>query len=214
MKLHDLPLLPREKLQKFGVESLSDVELLCVILGSGSQTRDVYSLAHDVLQKLKFTVTLSSLLSIPGIGIAQAGKLCAMNCLFSRLKRQKPTEQYFTNAKKVHSYFSHIADAKQEEFHVLLLNSQLQLIHCECVFRGTLDSVTIHPREIFNLALAHRAHSIILMHNHPSGLAKPSSADIEITDVLVKAGDIIGIPIIDHIIITEEKFWSYAESHK
>ncbi|MFT4312799.1 MAG: RadC family protein [Candidatus Woesearchaeota archaeon] len=209
---------PRERLLHQGPESLSMLELFCLILQSGTGKHDVFTLAHKVLTLInaeKGTPTLIQLQNIPGIGFAKATQIIAI-IEFTKRQRSKPIlKRRIHNAQSVFSLFSHMQEkTMREEFIVLFLNSQLEIIGQETLFLGTLDAVTIHPREIFHRAIKHLAHSIILIHNHPSGHSQPSTADRDITQKIHTIGDIMGIPLLDHIIIGDATYWSWAEEQK
>lgn len=213
MKLRELPpsQKPRERLLSQGVASLSEIELISLIIQSGTQQKDVFALAQHIISKLGQDTTISELKSIPGIGTAKACQILALIEFGKRRKKNFKTA-FASNAKTIYSLFGHLKDQYREEFVVLFLNTKLGIISHETVFTGTLDSVTVHPREIYFRAIKHLAHSIIVLHNHPSGNPAPSQSDTSITEHLKKAGDIIGIPLLDHIIIGNESYYSYAEN--
>ena len=219
MNIKELPshLKPREKLQKRGAHSLSDKELICIILGSGIRSAPVTLLADKIysLFSKSTPVTLQNLMTIRGIGLAKATQLLAIYELQKRMATWNSESLPLTTAKQVFSQYKHLfLNTAKEELHVVLLNTQLEPITDEMIFRGTLDSITLHAREIFYSAISHSAHSLIVIHNHPSQSAQPSKADIIFTEQLVQIGEIIGIPVVDHMIFTKRDFWSYVESLK
>ncbi len=220
MLLRELPQCdkPRERMMRNGIDSLSDVELLSIILKNGNRQYDVFSLAQQVLKLLnveQHVVSLEQLLQIQGIGIAKASQILAL-FEFAKRKRTIHTKKLkIDTAKKVYDSFKHIfAHSYREEFKVVFLNTQLEIIDHENLFSGTIDSVTIHPREIYFRAIKRLAHSIIILHNHPSGNCLPSTADLDITARIEKVGDIVGIPLVDHIIFGDDSYWSWAENNK
>ncbi len=204
---------PREKLAAKGPEALSDPELLAVLLGSGVKGKDVFQVARDILRKLdkeKGKVDVKALVSIEGVGFARACQIIA-SLEFARRRLLKESI-FIQKAEDVLPLISHIADKKQEYFLCITLNGANEVIGNRVVTVGLLNTNQVHPREVFVDAISDRAASIILSHNHPSGLLKPSPDDMATTKQLVAAGKILGIPVLDHILITKKGHLSFKES--
>lgn len=215
-RIHQLPLAdrPREKLQRKGVAALSDFELLEVLIGSGTAGADVGYIAKQiqkVLQKGADAVTYENLTAIKGVSIATAGKIMAALELSRRhLVRDN------TPLKTQQEILARLADirTKQQEYFVCLsLDGGQRLIAQRTITIGTLDSVLAHPREVFADAIADRAASVIIAHNHPSGDPKPSQKDITFTQQLAAAGQLLGISLADHLILTKTEHFSYRQHH-
>jgi DNA repair protein RadC len=216
MQLREIPKQqkPREKFIHNGIESLSEIELIALILNSGSKTQDVLHLAtkiYKIYDDKKRAPHKNELKSIQGIGDVKAMQICALFELTKRLQRRKTIGESMTTAHKIHEHVKHEFNQEREEFHIMMLNTQLCVIGYKKIFAGTLDSITIHPREVFATAIENLAHSIILLHNHPSNNPQPSDADIEITQKLIRIGDIMGIPVLDHIIIADNSYYSFSQ---
>jgi DNA repair protein RadC len=219
MILKDYPKseLPREKMIEYGVSTLSDSELLAIIIGTGNKNQDVLSLSRSIRKKYNLkelnSVTLNKIKEFKGISNAKACKLIACFELSNRIIKSKTDKLSELNyAKDVANII--IAKAStwnKEKLVVFLLNSRNKLINKKVVSVGTLNSNLIHPREIFSYAIENSAASIIISHNHPSGNLEPSSEDIIVTKELIKAGDIIGIPLLDHIIIANYNYYSMKD---
>lgn len=208
---------PREKLLKVGTRHLSDAELLAILIGKGTKEKTAVDLARELLIKFKNIDNLASrspeeYSQLKGIGIAKAVTLAAAFELSQRLQSQKNARKRFKNPDEVAAvYLPLMRHLKKEVFKVLLLNNINQLIKEVTVSEGILTASLVHPREVFRQAIIETARGIILMHNHPSGNPKPSKEDIKMTRQLVQAGEIIGIPVLDHIILGESTFFSFAQ---
>ena len=204
---------PREKLRKKGVRSLSDMELLAVILGNGTKGRDVFKVSKDVLKILQQdfnNVSLGKLEDIEGVGSAKASQILA-SIEFARRFLTKDDVK-ISNAKDVAKITEELKNKKQEYFLTLTLDGSNTLIQKRIVFIGTLNESLVHPREVFADAITDRAATIIFVHNHPSGTTTPSREDIAITDRLVKVGELIGIKVLDHIIVSRNGYFSFEEN--
>lgn len=215
-KISDIPQIdrPREKLVAKGQQALSDFELLEVLIGSGVGGSDVGSLAMQVqklLQKGIQHVTLESLLAIKGISTATAAKILASLELSKRhlLLDIKP----LTSQQDVLARLDDLRTKSQETLVCLSLDGGKRLLAQRTVTIGTLNSVVAHPREVFSDPIVDRAASIIIAHNHPSGYTKPSDKDIMLTQQLIGAGQLIGIPLYDHVIVTKTSQFSFRQNH-
>ena len=201
-------LRPREKLQAKGAESLSDYELLMAIIGSGNAQADVTKIARDVQKLLKekgSALTYDDLLDIKSLGPAKATQIMAG---FELWRRQfEVSERPITDSPgKAVEQLSDIRTKQQEYFVCLTLDGANRLIAKRVISIGTLTSSLVHPREVFSDAITDRAASIIVAHNHPSGNLQPSGADRAVTERLREAGELLGVTLLDHLIITKDSF--------
>lgn len=219
MKLAEIHEKPRERLIRYGVGALSDAELYALILTAGTSQLNVLNIAQRVsffISSQKQTPTISQLKQLQGIGTARACQLLATIELGKRVRASNQiisTDKLASSAKNVFALYQNLfTHSFSEEFYVLFLDTKLNVIANEQLFVGTLDAVTVHPREIFHRAIKHLAHSVIIMHNHPSGDPTPSSADIIVTQTIQEVGNIVGIPLVDHIIFGSSSFWSWSDS--
>jgi len=209
---------PRERLIKQGPQSLSNQELIAILLRTGTKQESVLSLANRVLtyfeklHELKHA-TLEEIMSIKGIGQAKAVQLLAAVELGRRLSQKQVDSRFTVRSPKDAASFlmPEMSSLQQEHFVALYLNTKNQVIHKQTIFIGSLNSSIVHPREIFKEAIKRSAASIICAHNHPSGNAAPSPEDIEVTKRLQEAGYIIGIELIDHLIIGDHQYFSLKE---
>lgn len=223
MKLKQIPESerPREKILKYGKENLSDSELLALILKTGTKSENALELALNILKEIGKlenlrVINYESLLKIKGIGRVKAIELLALTELSKRIYCDKTTlkkERYQTPEiiYEMNKYL--FLDLKQEHFYCLYLNSKKELIERKLLFMGTLNKSVVHPREVFKEAYNLSASSIICLHNHPSGDPTPSSDDVMFTNNLMKIGRLNQIPIIDHIIIGDNSYYSFYEHH-
>jgi DNA repair protein RadC len=216
MKIADLPLhkRPREKLILKGSDGLSEGELLAILLRTGYQGKSSLEVAERILQKYSlnelFNLKLEKLSQIKGVGPTRASLLLAVAALYQRLQPdiQNPI---ISAPKDVVQLTQFLKNKKQEYLVVLYLNARHQLLVQETITIGTLNSSLIHGREVFAPAIVHRAAFVILVHNHPSGNAYPSADDIEVTEKLQDIGELLDIPVIDHVIIAEDGWCSLKE---
>ena len=214
MKIKDLPKIerPREKLLKYGVDKLSNTELLAVILGSGKKGENAIALAAKVIRKLPnnqlINASIHRLIETSGIGKTKACQIVACFELGRRLLKNKQST-LIVSPQTVWDELRDIRDNKKEYFVVFYLDARNQVIKKEIVSIGNLNSSLVHPREVFEPAVRNLCAQIILAHNHPSGDASPSEDDLKITKRLVEAGKILGIEIVDHVIITKDGFFSF-----
>ena len=210
-KLKDLPDFgkPREKLIKKGVKSLSDVELVALVIVKGVSGRDVLQVAMDIFKKLNITLdkfSYQTFQNIPGVGIEKACQLMA-GFELSRRYDVRSSEKISSPANIV-PLVSYIADKKQEYFVCIFLNGVGEVISNRVVTVVLLDHTLVHPREVFEDPITDRAASVVLVHNHPSGTLKPGKKDICMTERLIEAGKILGIKVLDHLIITKNGYMS------
>lgn len=219
MKLCEVHEKPRERLLRYGADSLSDAELYALIITAGTKKTNVLDIAQRVsyfMSNQRQPPTFFQLKQLPGIGTARACQILATVELGLRMRNRQNTvltNALASSAKNVFNYYRDMfTHSFCEEFYVLFLDTKLNVIACEQLFVGTLDAVTVHPREIFHRAIKNLAHSIIVMHNHPSGDPSPSSADIVVSQTIQEVGTIVGIPLVDHIIFGANSFWSWSDS--
>ena len=212
MKIKDIPKSdrPREKMEKYGPDKLSDAELLAILLRTGTKDLNVLKLSQKILEKFgneKFVdLSIENLKTVHGIGSAKACEILSCFELGRRMLKGKKTS-ILLSPKDVWERMEDVRGSKKEHFVVFYLDSRSQEIHKEIVSVGTLNESLVHPREVFENAIKNNAASIIIAHNHPSGDLEPSQADIEITKKLIHAGKILDIKIVNHVIVTNNS-WS------
>ncbi len=219
LTLHDLPHAdrPRERLVNHGVQSLSSVEVLAIIVGMGVQGEPVVKLAERLLAQFGSIqgiaqASMADLMSLKGIGMAKACQIQACAEMARRMLQPTvnttPTTK-ITSPKTIHSLVkSHITDPYKEHYVLVSLDVRSHLLGIDVVSVGILDAALVHPRETFAAAIRRHAAKVILSHNHPSGEVNPSDDDLVITKRLATAGKILGITVVDHVIVTDEKFYS------
>lgn len=220
-KIKEMPLQerPRERLKQVGLKNLSDKELLAIILKTGTKEKNVTDLALDILNKYSLAemkdLSLSSLTSIKGIGEVKALELLSSIELGKRIfTAPKTPKPILKNASAIFSYTKDLFyNQKQELFYCLYFDTKQRLIGKKLLFMGTINQSITHTREVFKEAYKLSASSIICLHNHPSNDTTPSKDDILFTKALIKTGTIQGIPVVDHIIIGEDNYYSFYE-HK
>lgn len=219
LKVKDLPPAekPREKMLQAGADTLSVKELLALVLGVGTKREEVLQMSNRILKEYGEKVLtserdpkrMSATLNVP---IAKACQIVACFELgrrfFKTNGRGKP--DFIRTARQVFEHVKDIRELPKEHLRGLYLNSHFRLVHDEVISIGSLTSNVIHPREVFQPALEYGASAVILVHNHPSGVATPSEADIEVTKQIVAAGKILGIKLLDHIIVTKTGFAGIA----
>lgn len=220
MKIHDVHEAdrPRERLLRQGAKSLSNQELIAILLGTGTKHESVLAVANRVLltfeklHNLKFA-TLEEMTEIKGIGEAKAVLLLAAIELGRRLASKEGERRYTIRSPEDAANFlmQDMTSLQQEHFVVLFLNVKNQILHKKTIFVGSLNASIVHPREIFREAVKRSAASIICAHNHPSGVPTPSPEDIDVTTRLYEAGKIVGVDLLDHVIIGDHQFISMKE---
>ena len=197
--------MPREKLERYGVAKLQDHELLALLLGSGTRGVNVLTLAKRILKRVRMIgvdkVTRKDLLAERGLGRVKSAQVIALLELARRLTLDAPE---ILGPKDVWVLCSDIRVAKKEHFVAFYLDTQGRVIERQIISIGTLNSSLVHPREVFEPAVALHAASIIVAHNHPSGSLEPSQEDRDVTRRLTQAGTILGIPLLDHVVVTKD----------
>jgi DNA repair protein RadC len=204
---------PREKLIVKGKSALCDAELLAVLLGSGTKRFSVLDLAVKILGAFKgnlATTDVQGLLTVNGVGKAKACQIVAAMELGRRHLSQK--RSIIRDAEDALPYLSEIRKEKQEHFVCLSLNGANEVLATRVVTVGLLDSNQVHPREVYADPITDRAASIICAHNHPSGTLQASPEDLAITRRLIKAGEVLGIRVLDHLIVTKNGFLSLKQA--
>jgi DNA repair protein RadC len=216
--IHDLPNAerPRERMQRHGAEALSTAELIAALIGSGSRGESVLITAQKLLSRFGnlhnvAQASVKELSGVKGIGIAKATQIKAAFELGRRLDDpdyyvkdapvQSPEQAYKSVQEK-------LKGKKKEHFYILCLDTRNRVCDKKQVSVGNLDSSIVHPREVFKDAISSLAASVIFVHNHPSGDLEPSSEDVNLTKRLVEAGELLGIPVLDHIIVSDRGYTS------
>lgn len=208
---------PREKLLMYGVDSLSNIELLAIILRTGSKKETALELSRKVLslnESISFLkdISIEELKSIKGIGEAKASEILATIELGKRISLDTNFYKKIKSSTDIGNYLVDLmGNYKQEYFNIILLDTKNNIIGVKNISKGSLNSTIVHPREVFKEAVKKSTASLILAHNHPSGETDPSKEDIGITKKLLEVGNIVGINVLDHIIIGQNKYFSFKE---
>ncbi len=209
---------PREKLLTEGVATLSDAELLAIVLLSGSKGLNVVDLSRQLLTRFGgvrgvFSASKSELCQLSGVGAAKYARLCAVKELGHRYRLEGISRgDIFNGAAATKEYLrAKYLNLDVEVFSGLFLDSQHQLIKIEELFKGTIDGAAVYPREVVKKCLFHGAAAVIFAHNHPSGVAEPSHVDIAITSKLKAALQTVDVRVLDHLIIGDPNITSMAE---
>ena len=220
--IKDLPLLerPRERLYKYGVNSLSNEELLSIVLKNGIKNISVKEVSNNLLKELGDItnlrdISINNLIKIKGIGKVKAITLLASIELGKRVYESKDElDIKLDSSNKIYEYIKKdLIYKKQEHFISLYLDPKKNLIEKKLLFIGTLNNASVHPREVFKNAYLLSAHSIVLIHNHPSNDTLPSKEDIILTNKLKEIGKINGINVIDHIIVGNNNYYSFYDNN-
>ncbi len=219
MKIKEMSLdqRPREKALRFGLESLSDLELMALILQSGHKNRSVFEIALDVLKESEDLSKLekmhvNTLMQIDGIREVKALQILASVELARRIKKSKVYHAEILKPQDVIEWFEYeFGYMNQECFIALYLDTRGKLISHRMLFKGTLTESTVHPREVFKEAFLQNANSVLIAHNHPSGNCEPSRSDIEVTLQMVKVARTMGVFLVDHIIVGVNSYYSFKE---
>jgi DNA repair protein RadC len=209
---------PRERLWSLGPAALTTAELLAIVLGTGGGGQDVLELAAELLELTEGSLRRlaqrpgAEFLRSRGIGPTKAVRLIAAFELGARTAREeRPPVQRIREPEDVLRLFgTRLRDLQVEEFHLLALDSQSQVLREVLITRGLLNSSLVHPREVFRAAIAEAAAGIIVVHNHPSGDPTPSAEDRAATRQLASAGQLLDVPLYDHVIIAGDRFVSFA----
>lgn len=210
---------PRERLLTYGIDALTKVELIALLIGSGTKDRNVFQISQDVVKLIEKVngvdnVTIEQLLTIKGIKLAKATTLIAALSLSKKFDINRSKKHIFTH-RDVYLYMhEELKNKEQEHLYCIYLNSRSEIIKSICLFVGTVNQTVIHPREIFKHATRLSAYSIVLVHNHPTGDSKASNADIKATENLMKLSEMMGIIIVDHVIIGKNEYFSIIEHKK
>lgn len=223
MNFKDIPIeeRPRERLVMYGVDSLSNEELLMILLKTGTKNCSVKEVSINLLKecgginKLK-DMTLNMLINIKGIGKVKAIELVALIELSKRMNEIVTVNDIIscTNPSNIINYFNYLfKDKKQEEFYVLYLDNKKKYLDKKKLFVGSINLSVSHPREIFKEAYLLSSSYIICIHNHPSGDATPSKEDIMFTKKIKDIGDMHGIYLLDHIVIGNNNYYSFYEDN-
>ena len=214
---------PRERLLKYGVTSLSNDELLSVILRCGTKNKSVKELSIDILKEFNGidnlkNATINKLIKINGVGITKASIVVSVIELCKRIylyDNDKNNKIIMNNPKLIYEHTKYLFYGKKQElFYCFYFNNKQQLIGKELLFIGTVNKSITHPREVFKYAYLYSATSIICIHNHPSGDINPSREDIIFTDALVEIGIIQKIPVLDHLIVSDNNYYSFQDNGK
>ena len=210
---------PREKLILNGPESVSNAELIAILLGMGTKENNAVETARKLIKKFSTLENLASaslkeLQEISGIGPAKSVTLMAAFQLYRNLQSESASKKVirFSDPQAVANiYIPILGHRKKESFYVILLDSAMQKVQDLEITRGILNASLVHPREVFSPAIRNSARGIIILHNHPSGVLEPSDEDIRITSRLAESGKILEIPVFDHLIITSKGYYSFKE---
>ncbi len=211
---------PRERLWSVGPAALTGQELLAVLLGTGRAGRDALAVAGEVLARVDGSLRRlagrpsAELALVPGVGRGKAARVVAALELGRRVgaEQEPPPARIRGPADVQRFYATRLRDLAVEEFHVLALGSQSQVLGDLLITRGILNSSLVHPREVFRAAIAEAAAGIIVVHNHPSGDPAPSADDRAVTRQLVDAGRLLDVPVYDHVIVGGDRYVSFAEA--
>ena len=218
--IKDIPISERpiERLMEYGVDSLSNEELLSIILKTGTKNNSVKKLSINILQKYNNItnlkdININDIMKINGIGKVKAIELIASIELGKRVYTNAYKEKIkISNSYDIYTYFkTKLKDKKQEHFYVLYLDNKNKIIENKLLYVGTINKSVVHPREIFKNAYLNSASYIVCIHNHPSGDPHPSKEDILLTKNLKEIGKLNNIPILDHIIIGDVSYYSFFE---
>ncbi len=207
------PMKPREKLQTYGIQHLSDDELIALILGKGNKKESIFQIARRILEKFDHDElvnmdNIDKFMENFHLGFVQSAQLIASFELGKRFFKVQNNYLYFRTADQVYEYVKHMESLQKEHVRGLYLDARYKLIHEETLSIGGLNTNSIHPREIFRPAIEHNAYALILVHNHPSGDPSPSQEDKTATADLTRASEILHIPLLDHLIIGKNAYKS------
>jgi DNA repair protein RadC len=209
---------PRERLERVGIELLSDVELLALLLRTGHRGASAVELARQLHAKYPTVADLAAatpqeLAAVNGIGRAHAAAICAAIALGRRADGHELSagDRIGGSADVFRHFRARFAGLQQERFYVVLLDGKGRVLRDVRVSEGTLTASLVHPREVFRTAIREAAASVVLVHNHPSGDPTPSPEDVALTARLRAAGDLVGIKVIDHVVIGHHRYASFVD---
>jgi DNA repair protein RadC len=210
---------PREKFLLKGKSAVSDSELLAIIMGSGNREESAVELARRILNSVENNwhrlsqLSLQDLMKFKGVGEAKAISIATALEIGNRRSQQEVIErQQISSSKDVFDILQpHLSDLSTEEFWAIFLNHQNKILYKTCLFRGGIASSVADVRVIFKTALEHFSTQIIVAHNHPAGSLKPSKEDINITQKIKEAGKLLDIDLLDHLILTQNKYYSFKD---
>lgn len=211
----DLKLKPREKITMYGSSQLSTKELLALILGKGSKEKNVFNLAEELAEYISVqprVPKLNDLLKIKGLGPVKAAQILACLELSGRFLFSGVRQEINSPEQALQS-LSFLKNALQENFVAISLNSANNIIEIHTLTIGLANQTQVHPREAFMKAIENRAVAVIFAHNHPSGNLSPSADDLNITKVLCRAGQLLSIPVLDHLIVSCSGFLSLKREY-
>lgn len=219
VRIHDIPEeeRPRERLIRNGPESLSNAELLGVILRTGSREENVVSLSSRIFTEYSIKqlslANISKLMQVHGVGKAKAAQIAAVFELARRLETfaEEPKRKICSPRDVYALMYPKMREQKKEKFITLCLDTKNQILKEEVVSVGSLNASIVHPREVFKSALLESSASVIMVHNHPSGDPSPSREDIMVTEKMVEGGKLLGIDVLDHIIIGDGRYVSLKD---
>ena len=203
---------PREKLINRGAKALKDYELVAILLGSGIKGKDVFKLSREIVKLFDDnfnSLSLEKLLQIKGLGVAKAAQIVSAIELSKRYLIKQ--NRKIGCSKDVYNELKEYHNKKQEYFIAIYLDGANHICDINVVTIGILNQSLVHPREVFAPAIEKRCASVIVAHNHPSGNLTPSNADIEVTKRLKESGELLGIELLDHIIFTQNGYFSFDE---
>lgn len=212
---------PREKLMQKGAGALSEAELIAILLGSGTRNLSAVALAQSILQQHHNDLnelakrSVKELQKFKGIGTAKAVTIISAMELTRRRKNQHKLEKpKIEKSKDIYELMkTALSDKLTEEFWIILLTRSNHVITKHLVSSGGTAQLAVDPKVVFKIALDHHAASIILVHNHPSNNPKPSQLDIQLTERFMQGAKLLDIPILDHVIFAEDKYFSFADEH-
>lgn len=218
--IKDIPISerPRERAIKYGIDSLSNEDLISIIIKNGTHDISVKDISSRILSLIKNindlkNISFETLKKIDGIGSVKAIELLSAIELGRRVFYKVEKEKIkLNNSKVIYEYFKDLVDYENEEnFYAIYLDTKSCLITYKLLFKGTINTSCVHPREIFKYALINSAYSIIVFHNHPSGDVTPSFQDKEVTASLFEIGKLMAIPVVDHLIFGKNEYYSFYE---
>lgn len=223
MKESVIPNKPYEKFDAYGPEHLTESELLAIILRTGTKESSALQVAEKVLEQARgpregllglYDMSVDELMKIKGIGRVKAIKLKCITELSMRISRSVAKTAFLcSNSQTVADYFMEYLRHRETECVILVsLDAKGQILRETCLSNGSVRMSLISPREIFLEALSRKAVNILLVHNHPSGDPFPSDSDIELTSAVKNMGDVLNIPLIDHVVIGDNKYFSFKEN--